>query len=193
VLVADISRHKKDFPMKQFLRAAVVAVAPIFIQPTPVSILPSDDGYVLPPYVITEDYLIAGDADYQGLGVVEFPMHDVKHNVDSALLAVNPYGLPLNTTVMNVYGYESKNGRVDVSDATAGVLLGQWNVPADIDYGEETFFDVTDFLRTVKSKYVGFRLQAVPHGTYFLFSSLEYNLGTPARLIVTPCSKKNHC
>jgi hypothetical protein len=151
-----------------------------------VSIIPSDDGYVQPPYVTTEDYLIAGENYFYGYGVVEFPVKNIRHaKIDSALIAVNPYGLPLNALVLKVYGYESKNGRVDLSDFSAGELLGQWELPADLDYGEETFFDVTNFLRTVKTKFVGFRLESPTPTQYDLFSSLEYNLGTPSRLIVT--------
>jgi hypothetical protein len=150
------------------------------------SIIPSDDGYVQPPYVTTEDYLIAGENYFYGYGVIEFPFKDFRHaRIDSALIAVNPYGLPLNTLVLNVYGYESKNGRVDLSDFSAGVLLGQWELPADLDYGEEAFFDVTAFARTVKTKFVGFRLESPTQYKYDLFSSLEYNLGTPSRLILT--------
>jgi hypothetical protein len=178
--------------MKLLPHIAVVGLASLFIQATPVSIIPSDDGYVGPDFVFTEDYLIVGD-DIYGRGVVEFPIKAFKHDVESAVLAVNPYGMPIHAPVMNVYGHESQDGRVDLSDYSGGVFLGQWVVPEDIDYGLETYFDVTDFVRGVNKKYVGFTLQAAPPGIYNLFSSLEYNLGSPARLIVTPCAKKNHC
>jgi hypothetical protein len=180
--------------MKILLRIALVGVASVFIQATPVSILPSDDGYVSPSLVMTDDYVITGDEFLFGRGVLEFPIKDFKHNVESAVLAVNPYGLPLFATVMNVYGYESKNGRVDLSDYSAGELIGQWMLPADLNYGEEAFFDVTAFVRGVNKKYVGFTLQGLPAGGgYNVLSSLEFNLGTPSRLIVTPCNSKNHC
>jgi hypothetical protein len=43
---------------------------------------------------------------------------------------------------------------------SAGVLLGQWELPADLDYGEKAFLNVTDFVRKVKTKIVGFHLES---------------------------------
>jgi hypothetical protein len=173
--------------MKSVCAFAILGLASFAAQAIEeISIIPTDDGYVQPPYVTTDDFLIAGENYFYGYGVIEFPFKDIRHDkIDSALIAVNPYGLPLHALVLNVYGYESKNGRVDLSDFSAGVLLGQWELPADLDYAEETFFDVTAFLRTVKTKFVGFRLESPTPTEYDLFSSLEYNYGTPSRLIVT--------
>jgi hypothetical protein len=148
------------------------------------SVIPNDDGYATPTFVITDDYVFAGD-EYLGRGVLEFPFKDFRHRVETAVLAVNPYGLPLHAPVVNVYGYSSKNGVVDLGDYDAGVLIAQWVLPPDLDYGEEAFLDVTEFVKTVKTKYVGFVLRSPSPGLYDLFSSLEYNLGTPSRLIVT--------
>ena len=56
-------------------------------------------------------------------------------------------------------------------------------MPADLGYGQDTFFDVTSFLSTITSPYVGFNLRSYT-GTN-VFSSLEYNYGHPSQLSVT--------
>lgn len=116
-------------------------------------------------------------------GAVKFPTAPIAGPIEQALLAVNPYGLPLFDLVLQVYGYTANNGSIGVSDANAGTFLGTWTLPPDLGYGEDAFFDVTDFLASVTAPFVAFNLRNAT-GTD-VFSSLEYNYGHPAQLHVT--------
>ena len=156
----------------------------------PILLNPTDDARVTPSDVVTTDYLIAGDGDVFGRGILEFSTAAFLGQVASATLSVNPYGLPLWAPTIRVYGYESTNGLVDLSDYSAGVVLGDWTLPSGLDFRQDALFDVTAFLRTVGTPFAGFVLQglynpAISGTGYDVFSSIEYNYGHPAQLSVT--------
>jgi len=139
---------------------------------------PSDDGSIYSDgNVITDAYLMADGSIH---GVVEFSLDSITtDSIIEATLSINPYGLPLHDETVDIFGYESNDGILTSNDYNAGTFLGTWVMPEGLGYGEDTFFDVTDFIRTVDSPYVGFNLRT-DDGDFF--SSLEYNYGHPARL-----------
>lgn len=168
-------------PFKVFFVMSLVILgieAPILCIANSIVINPSDDGSIYDNgNVNTSAYLLA--AGYIR-GVVEFPISAIDGQIEKATLSVNPYGLPLWGPVVHVYGYPSNDGRLTSSDYDAGVFLGDWSLP-NLDYGEDAYFDVTTFLKTVTTPYVGFNLRA--EGTD-VFSSLKYNYGHPSQLSV---------
>ncbi len=129
----------------------------------------SDGGYVLVANYIQ--------------GIVEFSLDQVNQPITSAILSLNPYGLPLHGETIEVYGYASTDGILTAADGFAGSFLGAWDMPVGLGYGQDTYFDVSDFLSTIDSPYVGFNLRSYT-GTD-VFSSLEYNYGHPSQLTVT--------
>jgi hypothetical protein len=177
---------------------AVVGAAVVLIwSPQPramtISVEPTDDGFIQGGNIGTDSYVfVVEPSDREARAIVEFPTSAFIANagdISQARFSLNPYALPLFLPDMRVYGYESNNGQLDLTDYGAGMLLGVWTLPVDLDYGVEAFFDVTDFLRGAQSAYVGFRLEGVPVEPFFhaanVFSSLEFNYGTPPRLLVT--------
>jgi hypothetical protein len=137
---------------------------------------PSDDGSIYDNgNVVTFAYLLCSGYIR---GVAEFPISAIIGQIEKATLSVNPYGLPLWGPVVHVYGYPSYDGRLTSSDYNAGVFLGDWALP-NLGYGEDAYFDVTAFMKTVTTPYVGFNLRT--EGTD-VFSSLEYNYGRPSQL-----------
>jgi hypothetical protein len=140
---------------------------------------PSDDGSIYSDgNVITDAYLMADGSIH---GVVEFSLDSITtDSIIEATLSINPYLLPLQDETVDIFGYESNDGILTSNDYNAGTFLGTWVMPEGLGFGEDTFFDVTDFIRTVDSPYVGFSLRANNTDS---FSSLEYNYGHPARLV----------
>ncbi len=114
-------------------------------------------------------------------GVVEFSLAQVNQPIESAIFSLNPYALPLFGETMELYGYASTDGVLTAADGFAGVFLGLWDLPV-LGYGQDTYFDVSNFLSTINSPYVGFNIRSYS-GTN-LFSSLEYNYGHPSQLTV---------
>ena len=142
---------------------------------------PSDDGCIYPNGpVVTSSYLLS--AGYIR-GVVEFPLNSVTYNIEKATLSINPYSLPLWGKSVNLYGYASNDGKLTFADYNAGDFLGTWTLPDNLWFGQDAYFDVTDFMSQVKSPYVGFNLRS--NGTD-VFSSVEYNYGHPAQLSLVP-------
>jgi len=127
----------------------------------------SDGGYVL-----TDGYI---------QGAVKFSTAGITGDITKIFLTLNPYGLPLWGTTVDVYGYGTTIGQLDVSDANAGTFLGTINLPANLGYGQDVYFNVTSFVTGVNSPYVAFNLRTT--GTD-VFSSLEYNYGHPSQLLV---------
>ncbi len=170
--------------MKTKIMALIVYVITFIIvscatSATSIIINPSDDGSIYDNgKVSTSAYLMA--ADYIR-GVVEFPISAIDGQIQSATLSVNPYGLPLHSPVVSVYGYSSNDGRLTSSDYDAGVFLGDWLLP-NLGYGRDAYFDITTFLKTVTTPYVGFNLRTIQSAD--VFSSLEYNYGHPSQLSV---------
>jgi hypothetical protein len=140
---------------------------------------PSDDGSIYHNGgVATHAYLMCSGSIR---GVVEFPIDAINEPIQTSTLSVNPYGLPLWDKTVHVYGYSSNDGDLTSSDYNAGVFLGDWVLP-DLGYGEDAYFDVTAFMKTATTPYVGFNLRT--EGGPDVFSSLEYNYGHPSQLSV---------
>lgn len=166
---------------------AFVALALSFLtataSATPIAINPVSDGslYVCngcnvvqnDAYVLTAGYI---------QGAIKFSSAAVPDTATSVVLSLNPYGLPLFGPLVDVYGYGTSIGVLDVSDANAGIFLGTLALPADLGYGTDAYFDVTDFATSVSAPYIAFNLRSI--GTN-VFSSLEYNYGHPAQLLIT--------
>ena len=155
----------------------------------PIVVNPSDDGRVTPTYVVRTDYVIAGDGETFGRGIIEFSTAGFLGHVESALLSVTAYGLPAWSPTIHVYGYESTDGRVALNDYSKGASLGEWTL-GDMEYGKDVFFDVSAFLAGVRTPFAGFVLQGLFNPVigstgYDVLSSLEQNYGHPAQLIVT--------
>lgn len=151
-------------------------------QATPIVINPVDDGSIYSSgSVSTGAYLMASGYIR---AVAEFSTSEITDPISQALLSVNPYGLPLWGATVQVFAYESCDGMLTSSDYDAGVFLGDWVLPGDLSYGEDAYFDVTGFMMEITSPYVGFNLRTGMGGTD-VFSSLEYNYGHPAQLMVT--------
>jgi len=124
-------------------------------------------------YVLTSGY-IQGD--------VKFSTASITGSVAKAVLTLNPYGLPLFSPIVDVYGYGTTIGALDVTDANAGTFLGAFTLPANLGYGQDAFFDVTSFVAGAHSPYVAFNLRSTDTD---VFSSLEFNYGHPSQLLVT--------
>jgi hypothetical protein len=145
------------------------------------TINPSDDGRASMNgggFVNTTDYVICAP---DNRGLIEFSLNSIDGQIGTATLTVNPYGLPLWGNPVQVYGYSSIDGKLTLSDYDAGIFLGSWTLP-NLNIGQNAFFDVTSFLKTVTTPYVGFNLRS--DGTD-VFASLEYNHGHPSQLLVT--------
>ena len=128
--------------------------------------------------VITNGYLSTAANVHGGL---EFAAFDATP-YSSILLALNPYGLPLFSLNVDIYGFDGGTGTLFGSNFNSGTLLGTMVFPANVGYGQVITFDVTRFVQSCKGPYFGFILQA-PGGD--IFSSLSYNYGTPPELIAT--------
>lgn len=169
-------------PFKVFFVMSLVILgieSPTVCMANSVVINPSDDGSIYDSgSVVTSAYLMA--AGYIR-GVVEFPISAIDGQIENATLSVNPYGLPLWGPVVHVYGYPSNDGHLTFSDYDAGVFLGDWSLP-NLGFGQDAYFNVTTFLQTVTTPYVGFNLRT--EGGPDIFSSLEYNYGHPSQLSV---------
>jgi len=140
---------------------------------------PSDDGYIYNTgFVATTSYLSCGSTIR---GIAEFPIASINEQIETATLSVNPYGLPIFGPTLHVYGYGSTDGKLTSSDFDAGVFLGDWILP-NLGYGQDAYFDVTSFMKTATTSYVGFNLRADGSDC---FSSLEYNYGHPSQLSVS--------
>lgn len=168
--------------LKFVLTAASVLLLSTTSYALPITIDPNADGSLYTcnscntvsdgAYVLTSGYI---------QGAVKFSTASITGSVSKALLTLNPYALPLWGSTVDVYGYGTTIGALDVTDANAGTLLGTLTLPADLGYGQDAYFDVTSFIANANSPYVAFNLRST--GTD-VFSSLEYNYGHPSQLLV---------
>jgi hypothetical protein len=120
-------------------------------------------------------------------GSIEGDLHFASFNAayDSSIqLELNPYAEPLFASTLYVYGFDNASASLSGSDWNAGTYLGTWVLPANLGFGQETFFDVTSFVQSVQGQYFGFEIQAV--GGPDQFSSTTINYGTPPELIAVP-------
>lgn len=117
-------------------------------------------------------------------GVVKFSTASFSGHVDSALLSLNPYALPLFGPSVDVYGIASNTGDISMADADTGTFLGTLILPPNLTFGQDAFFDVSSFLQTVSAPFVSFNLRT-PNGGTDVFSSLEASTGHPSQLTVS--------
>jgi hypothetical protein len=115
-------------------------------------------------------------------GAIKFSSASINGPVAQAFLTLNPYGLPLWGKDVDVYGYGTTIGKLDVSDADAGTFLGTLVLPDDLGYGQDAFFDVTSFVNSTSAPYIAFNLRATDTD---VFSSIEYNYDHPSQLLLT--------
>ena len=144
-------------------------------------ILPVTDGSIYSASSAVTNQFILVSASVQG--ALEFAALDATPYL-SFHLALNPYALPLFSPTVDVYGYGNADGVLTGADYNAGVFLGTLTLPPALGYGQDAFFNVTGFVRSVPGSYFGFNLRTET-GTD-VFSSLEYNYGKPSRLVGTP-------
>lgn len=139
----------------------------------------TDDGEVFSNGTVSDlGYLETSAGSLEG--DIHFAAFDASAD-PSIELEINPYGEPLSGSQISVFGFDNATAMLQASDYGAGTLLGTWNV-AGLGFGQETFFDVTPFVKSVKGPYFGFELQS---NGLDLFSSTTHNYGTPPELIVT--------
>ena len=164
--------------MKTLLAASFVWASLVCVSAQSI-IYPTDDGTVYYDGATTENqYVLASPGDTEG----DIHFASFNASADSSIeLEINPYGEPLFGSQVYVYGFGNATALLNGSDYNAGTYLGTWNV-AGLGFGQETFFDVTPFVKSVQGSYFGFELQS--DGTD-VFSSTAYNLGNPPELIVT--------
>ncbi len=140
---------------------------------------PSDDGSIYSSGIVSNSAYLMASGSIQA--VVEFSLNGVGGSVSSAQLSLNPYGLPLWDKTVDIYGYSSDDGILTSLDYNAGTLLGSLTLSDSLAHGEDSFFDVKDFINSVSSSYVGFNLRTTDTD---VFSSIEYNYGHSAQLNV---------
>jgi hypothetical protein len=174
--------------LKTAFLAALIMCVPAIARGAAITIDPTSDGYV---YVgstsvtvfDTSYVLVAPEPQGSDQGVIKFSTAGISGTVTQALLSLNPYALPLWGPQVDVYGYGTDNGQLTALDANAGSYLGTLTLPPNLGFGEDVFFDVTSFVSGTSSfSFVAFNLRSADTDT---FSSLEYNYGHPAQLLVT--------
>lgn len=175
--------------MKNIFAATAIAIAAMFsttashAAPIDLTINPTSDGSISVcagcntvdenAYVMTSVY---------DQGAIKFASAPIINAIASAFLTVNPYGLPLWDSTIDIYGYGTETGHLTAADANAGTFLGTLTLPAMLGYGQDAFFDVTSFLRATKASFFAFNLRS---DDLDVFSSLEHNYGHPSQLLVT--------
>jgi hypothetical protein len=86
---------------------------------------------------------------------------------------------------LDVYGFASSSSSISLADLVSPTFLGTLTLPPGLGYGQDVFFDVTQFLQTVQTPYVDIVLEN--SGGTDVFSSTQYNYGHPSQLtVVTP-------
>ncbi len=173
---------------KQLIKQALFGLAPALIagivsMPSEASVItidPSDDGSLYSENTLVKyAYLLSGSTIQ---GDVTFPLAQVTGSITQAELSVNAYGLPLWGPDVAIYGYSAQSGDITADAYNTGTYLGTLALPANLGYGQDVFFDVTQFLTSVNAPFVGFNLRSASTD---VFSSLEYNYGHPAQLTIT--------
>jgi hypothetical protein len=175
--------------MKTRILTAIVCVmtfvfAPCVVSAADIVINPANDGYISPAgWASTSSYVMV-TSSYRG--VIMFPTSQITEEIAHASLSVNPYSTPVYIKQLAVYAYQSNDSQIVSSDYNAGIFLGNWSLPEVYSWGQDAFFDVTQFMQGVSSPFVGFNLRAATTGATDQFSSLEYNYGHPSQLTITP-------
>ena len=163
--------------------AMFLCCAPTITYAVPIVINPTSDGSLYTCdgcNVVSDDAYVLVSGYIQG--AIKFSSASITGTVTQVFLTVNPYGLPLFGPNVDIYGYGTTLGQLDVSDANAGTFLGTLVLPPNLGYGEDAFFDVTAFVATVNAPFLAFNLRSTDTD---VFSSLEFNYGHPSQLLVT--------
>ncbi|HBG27726.1 MAG: hypothetical protein A2Y10_19215 [Planctomycetes bacterium GWF2_41_51] len=140
-----------------------------------------NDALILPTSVLLEGSIHIGDTKQ---GVFAFPTSQITKPVANATLSISSYASKVLLTEIGVYGYENSDNSITLSDYNAGTFIGIWDIPPNLSYGKDIFFDVTPFLQGADSSFVKFNLRGVS-GSLGAFCSLDSNLGHPSQLTVT--------
>lgn len=173
--------------MKVFIIAATLATWAYWgsgtARATLLTINPTSDGslYVCAGCNVVSDgaYVLASGYIQ---GAIKFSSASITGRVAQAILSLNPYALPLFGTNVDVYGYGTTIGRLDVTDADSGAFLGTLVLPSNLGFGQDAFFDVTAFVVSTNAPFLAFNLRTANTD---VFSSIEYNYGHPSQLLVT--------
>jgi hypothetical protein len=169
--------------LEMIIKSIILFCALLTVQVEATTINPASDGslYVCSGCNTVSDgaYVLVGGYIQ---GDIKFSTSLINGTVTQAFLTLNPYGLPLWGSAVDVYGFATNIGQLSTSDANAGMFLGTLNLPSNLGYGQDVFFDVTSFVSQTHSDFLGFNLRST--GTD-VFSSLEYNYGHPSQLVVT--------
>jgi len=163
-----------------------LVIAPNSLRADPITLNPVDDGSLYTcsgcnpdpsrVYVLVSGYIV---------GEVDFSTSSFKGQVESALFSVNPYALPLFGPQLDVYGFASSSSTISQADLVSPTFIGTWTLPSNLGYGQDAFFDVTNFLQSVQTPYVDIILEN--SGGTDVFSSTQYNYGHPSQLtVLTP-------
>ena len=163
-----------------------VTLSSLLLSASTLTLNPVDDGSIYTCAQCNHDpfrgyLLVAGYI----VGETKFSIAPLPGSFESALLSVNPYGLPSWAPTINVYGLASTSPTISMFDVTSAptTFLGIWTLPPGLGYGQDAFFDVTAFLRTVDTPYVAFVLRSVDGPD--VLSSTQYNYGHPSQLTIT--------
>jgi hypothetical protein len=142
--------------------------------------LPTADGSVY--YnggVNTINYVVTSNGDLWG------DIHFANSNFASYRsinLELSVYGLPFFGDNISIYFIDNATSGLSGSDYSNGVPIGSYTLPLNLSFGEQLFFDVAAFVHSARGSYFAFVIRA--DGTD-VFSSTNYNLGTPPELIAT--------
>lgn len=141
------------------------------------SILPTDDGaiYTCCSVVTSGTYLLSAG---QIQGDVKFSTSEITGHVSNAYISVTAVGFPVWDPNVEIYGFESSDKLLDLSDIDAGNFLGIMDASSG-----DAVFDVTNFLNQVQSPYVGFRLVTPDNPSADVFGST--GTSNPAQLVFT--------
>ena len=115
-------------------------------------------------------------------GIIKFPMSSINEPSSRVLLSVNPYGTPVDSKALQVYGFSSNNSQLNATDYDAGALLENWYLPTTLSWGQDAYLDVTQFVQNASGPYVCFNLRS---SGIFQLCSLSYKYDHPSQLTVT--------
>ena len=175
-------------PAHRVTRCPVVGGCVLNSPASAADVLPVTDGTIYSTNTAITNQYIATSSSLRG--ALEFAALDTS-KFASFQLALNPYALPLGDLTVAIYGYGNADGAITGDDYNAGTLLGTLTLPVNLGYGQDAFFDATDFVRNVPGEFFGFNLRTDSGGD--TFSSLEYNYGKPSRLVVTVVPEPSTC
>lgn len=141
---------------------------------------PTDDGSIYSSgSIVTGNYLTAAGSVR---GVAVFSTNVLVGSIQSAFLEVNPYGLPVAPTG-RLYAMAASGSSIVIGQYSGGSDLGLITFPTSITFGQVQRFDVTGFMQALAADHVAFRLET--SSGIMTLSSLEFNYGKPAQLVVT--------